>query len=224
MDNFRSFAHFNGKTVEVNLHTEWSSPSYWILKFDDGKKLKVNEAWNNGSSTQFTTFSFYHYNKDWDDKEFQADIIEAFRENWDNYGNSEDVLRIIFKYVGYNAQNVEQDKAIIRKLEEDVVFATERAYKEIDRLVVDSETFKPKDFDFEEFETILDELKAFGRAKQDMIAVSKERIAFFNRLEAGEEVGVGYTNASFWKNFAGSDEGVAVHKILEDNGYFEGTK
>lgn len=193
--NFSGLTMANGKKAYVMFNPGWGEPGEWYISLDDGSSICINNVEGMGSNQI----------------EFLSHIVSDeyretyFKNNWSKVGVSDDVVRFVLEYVGYNDDNEAEDKdhlekalARIKALSEAVTRSLEPAYFNLAQSLEATRKFKQK----------LEDASGPIEAAQD-------RIRVYNEIKRGNPVGRNWSNETFLKQFPNSEFAPLAKKYLE---------
>lgn len=207
MIHFDGETRFNGKAVRASYNQGWDTPGEWGVSFDDGRYFVVDEARALKPKNQLDFLRYVL--RDGAEAPYVTKYIQdLFDANWDVVGSSEDVIRISLQHVGYNSSNAAEDVKTVKKIRSKL----SSQFSELGDFFIGEEL--PSEADARLF---VSELAAYQKlVEQEMkeVSVSQARLDVFAKLQAGEPVGVGWTNETFWNDFKHTDSGRQVAAIL----------
>lgn len=181
---YRGSISANGKTATVQFMPGWGEPGAWLIKLGKDDEYSVNQLFNDKiSQAEFLT----HLSSE----KVVKDLIE---QDWRWVGNEEDVILACLEYTGYNDQNRAEDEKIIERTEG---LALELKEKVREYVLVS------QDLDLEKLAEISAEAVTAFKALKDSIRQLKKVTDVYDAMKAGEQVGLGWNNRSFLRNFPG---------------------
>lgn len=179
--NFSGLTIANGKKAYVMFNPGWGEPGEWYISLDDGRSVCIHNVEGMGGNQM----------------EFLSHIVSDeyretyFKENWAKVGVSDDVVKFVLEYVGYNDDNEAEDKknldnalARIKAFSESITLSLEPAYFSLAKTLEEARKFKTK----------LEDASAPIEAAQD-------RIRVYNELKRGNPVGRNWSNETFLREF-----------------------
>lgn len=192
---FRGLTMANGKKVFVMFNPGWGEPGEWYLSLDGGVSLCIdNVEGMGGNQIEFLS----HIVSD----EYRE---KYFKNNWSTVGVSDDVVKFVLEYVGYNDDNEAEDKnnlenalARMKAFAESITRSLEPAYFNLSKTLEETQKFKAK----------LEDVSGPIEAAQD-------RIRVYNELKQGNPVGKNWNNATFLDQFPNSEFAPLAKKYLE---------
>jgi len=213
---FEGITSFNGKNVIAKTVTGWGEPSETQLDFiEDFMELTVGNPAHWGVKTQYDQIANMYRILEFDDdgniadndiaRNYWNNIKSLFDENgWITFGNDFDVVRIVLGYVSYNEANAEEDSLRLNVLREEVTNLLDQVQKHSLDGAVSLSIIATEIYD------------AYNSVqnKSEEAATITQRLDVFNSLQAGEDLGVGWTNETFWANYGETEIGKKIKQML----------
>lgn len=193
--HFTGLTVANGKKVYVSFNPGWGEPGEWYLSFDDGSTLTFDNADGMGANQ-------VEFLANISNDEYRAGYFER---NWNNVGVSDDVVRVVLEYVGYNDNNetVDQEQlefalARLRSMSENIINSLVPAGFSLNHVLTEAKKFENK---LKEASIHIDAIQA--------------RIRVYNELKSGKTPGRGWTNKLFLEKFPNHKFAPLAEKFLE---------
>ena len=214
---FEGITSFNDKNVIAKTITGWGEPSETHLKFiEDFMELTVGDPARWGVKNQFDQIANMYRTLEFDDdgniadndiaRNYWNNIKSLFDENgWITFGNDFDVVRIVLGYVGYDEVNAEEDSLRLTVLREEVTTLLDQVQKRSLDSAVSLSVIATQVYDV--YNSV--------QNKSEEAATITQRLDVFNSLQAGKDLGVGWTNETFWVNYGETDLAKKIAKLLE---------
>jgi len=206
MDNIRVEA--NGKWVELVEKAEYDAPPTWHLKTPEGE-FRISVPMQ---ATQLELVKQYQRVYD-SQKDIGIPIsddlmVELVESDWSFVGNEDDVWKFIFTSVGYDQQNLIEDKSALKEL---VRHAAEQLETLKSDTVSSVDSFDPEtdtnadDF-FESTSGTLSEMTKLLAETKKSLKRYKVLLEAAERWVAKESMGLNWTNETFLSNYGETPE------------------
>lgn len=189
---------FNGRWASASFNPGWGEPGEWYLSFSDGTSLRIDNIEGMGDQEKYLS-------------KLSADVYrdKVITSNWIHEGTSDDVLKMMLEYVGYNDNARREDVQNLQKMK---------------ALVVESAAYLVKDLDTDDY-SVMETIKRSRKFKKvleetlEIVEFLHHCIRVYDALKAGESVGANWSNESFLKNFPDSPYVDRIRKLMEDPNY-----
>lgn len=173
----------NDKAVMVQFNPGWGEPGEWYLSFSDKTQLTIDNCKGMGDQEKFLDgFSADQY----------RDTLIA--KNWVTVGETDDVIRIVLEYVGYNDDNRKEDQ-------DKIVFQLEKL-REVVRNI--NSSIENQNADVKSIAVGIHNLDRIFNDIKEYIENCQDRIRVYDALNAGETVGSSWSNETFIRDFPNS--------------------
>lgn len=198
--NYQGDYSYKDRSVSVRYSTGWGEPGEWTMLFTDAKSedkeqeyFVLNDADSLGSQDVGLRYCF------------SGNFKVVFENNWVMFGNPEDVIKVIQDYVGYDdearALDYQRRLKIISFLKQAADKLSESTLEEDHDDIVAKVTAVQDTF--EEYALELDGIDA--------------RIHVYDEIKSGHEIGAGWSNESFLRDFGDTDEVKELQKFLSNS-------
>jgi hypothetical protein len=182
---FKGVTIANGKAVMVHYNPGWGDPGEWYLNFSD-KTLRVIDDPAGMGKDQLDYLNRLNGDK------YRQRLFDC---DWNTLGNSDDVVRIVLEYLGYNDDNLKED-------EQRLAFEAEKIRGIAQEITA---TLSGNDFSLEALNGNVNDLNRQVNDSKEYIEAIHYRIRVYRLLKEGNPVGVGWNNASFLRDFGNSE-------------------
>lgn len=192
--------HFQGifggplKWVSVRYNQGWGEPGEWHLQFSDGTEVTVDNVEDFKLQTQYLGFLSA-------DK-YRDDVI---KQDWSQVGNEEDIIRKTLEFLGYDENSAKADE---QRLEANKLVVLEMAQQIVDGMTLDGLTKAPS-ANMPTFQSLIDD------ARQDAL-LCLQRLYVYNAVKQGRNVGKGWSNESFLRDFSDSQYAPRVRQLMQE--------
>jgi len=205
MTDFQGVTKFNGKKAKVEVFAYGNEPPIWTLTMDNNNELNIDDSKTYGQS-QVELIAYLMKMYEAGDEEYGTRIYKIFDLEWQECGSNEDVIKLALYYVGYNDENEKEDLAALAQLKEKLASKIEKLSKFVTTDIYDSR----------EFSAVVDiERKTWDKLSYKIDTVS-QRLNVYGKLKRKEQVGLGWTNATFFEAVKGTELEAKVNAILAD--------
>ena len=203
---FNGTTSFNGKQITAMYIAGWGEPGSWQLSSDDNEDMIVEDVEPYKQTQEQNLEYLLGRTKEnaQDSGDAEEYIREIFQNDWKKLGSNEDVIKICIQYVGYNDSNEKEDLS-------DLVSLTNELASSIEELAL---TVRNEIFNYNAFEPTLRQRKILWNALSTRLDVIRQRLDVYSKIKAGDKVGLGWTNKTYFKAVKGTDAETMVRRIL----------
>jgi len=182
------------KWVSVRYNQGWGEPGEWHLQFSDGTEVTIDNVEDFKHQTQYLGFLSA-------DK-YRDDVI---RQNWSLVGNEEDIIRKTLEFLDYDENNKKADE---QRLEANKLVVLEMAQQIVDGMTLERLVEAPSPT-MPTFQSLIDD------ARQDAL-LCLQRLHVYNALKQGRDVGKGWSNESFLRDFPDSPYVPRIRQLMKE--------
>lgn len=210
MIHFEGETRFNGKAVRVAYNQGWDTPGEWGVQFDDGRYIFIDDAYALKPKNQLD-FLRHVLSGEAEPSFVSGYLQELFAGDWVAAGSSEDVVRMSLQHVNYDSCNAAADAETVQKVQAQ----SSVEFTELGSFFEDRDAYSEVKANL-----FVTQLAAFKKSVEEAMveaAVAQARLDVFAKMQAGEPMGVGWTNETFWTNFGDTAGGKQVAGILSAN-------
>lgn len=192
--------HYSGvfggplKWVSVRYNSGWGEPGDWHLQFSDETTVTIDNV--ETFKDQATYLAFLSADKYRD---------EVIRQNWSGVGNNEDVIARTLNFLGYDEASKAADE---QRVEANKLVVFEMAQQIVDGMTLEGLVAEPT-LATPSVHTLITD------AQQDAF-FCLQRIHVYDALKQGREVGIGWSNESFLRDFPDSPYVPRVKQLMKE--------
>lgn len=184
----------SGKWVNVRYNPGWGEPGEWYLQFSDGNEITIDNVEAFKGQEEYLGYISEDKYRD-----------EVIWQNWAGVGNSDDVIRRVLEFVGYNDASRNSD---VERLEANKLVVFEMAQQIVDGMTLDglSKVEAP----------VAPSFQSLISDAQSDAGLCLQRIHIYDSLKQGREVGIGWSNESFLRDLPDSPYAPRVKQIMKE--------
>jgi hypothetical protein len=206
MVEFNGTTSFNGKQIKAAYMAGWGEPGLWQITDENNEYMIVYnvEPYKQTQEQSLEYLLGRATENTQDSEEFEGRIREIFKSNWQTHGSNEDVVKLCLQYVEYNDASEKEDLANLASLTTQIALSIEDLASSVRGDV----------FNYNVFEPALKQQKILWNALSLRLDVIRQRLDVYSKMKAGEQVGLGWTNETYFEAVKGTAVETMVRRIL----------
>ncbi|MBC9705250.1 MAG: hypothetical protein H9W81_09820 [Enterococcus sp.] len=169
------------KVAAFSYIPDWGAPGQWMVHLGAESSILLDDV--SGLRSQHEQIERYVADRY---------ILQVADENWSKMGDKDDAIRLCLEYTGYGEEERARDMKVIDALKRVVDQNRKDIFEIIGSVTIDEVS------SLQSVDAISNEYR------DDMmreIAKREEIVNAYDRLDRGEQVGIGWTNETFLRDF-----------------------